>query len=199
MNLLDHMPTRATWGGYIYLAAFNNPMRTVKVGSTGHPTSRIGSHRLDADAFGHQLIDSWVSQEHSNYLDTEQQLISLAATIANGRAKREYFHNVDFNALVALARGIEYLPEPDRVPVHIEAARRSGAERLAKDWSLWKPILAGQFYTFAELQEMTGLPLELVVEDFSGGLLPTGATGEALQRWVEKHWHRCNRQLGRAA
>lgn len=108
MTLFDHLPPRATWGGYVYLAAFNNPLRTVKVGSTIHPTSRLADHRLDADAFGHEIIDTWVSSEHLNYLETENEMIRLAGSISTGRARREYFHHIDFDALVKLAQGVDF-------------------------------------------------------------------------------------------
>lgn len=195
MTLFDHLPPAATWGGYIYIVAFDNPLRTIKVGSTKSPHSRLGAHRLDADVFGHQIADSWVSQEHANYLKNENVLIVMAASMCTGRARREYFHGVDFDALVEATRVIDFAPKPDPDPPHIIAARVSGAERLAQNWAAWKTLLPGSFYTFAEIQEMTGMPLELVIQDFSGGMLPTGATGEVVAAWVAKHQPRCGHRV----
>lgn len=185
------LPPRATWGGYIYLVAFNNPLRTIKVGSTGHPQSRLRTHRLDADAYGHQIVDTWVSEEHANYLTNEDVLIDMARSLCTGRARREYFHGADFDTLVELAQGINFAPTPPPESPHIREARQSGAQRLAKDWAAWKSLLPGGFYTFAEIQAMTAMPLELVVQDFNGGMLPTGATGEDIADWVVKHQPCC--------
>jgi hypothetical protein len=91
--------------GFIYAIKFSTG--TIKVGQTLDPHRRLGEHRRDAEAYNVAIIRYWVSPAHDNYLDNEIELIGFCDGIS-ARAKREYFHDVDFDSVVKFACGLTY-------------------------------------------------------------------------------------------
>jgi hypothetical protein len=97
------LPSRATIGGFLYVIEFSEG--TVKVGSTLAPADRIHSHRVSGEPFGITIVDWWLSGNHADYLDTEQRLIRHVTHFAySRRARREYFRNISYLKVVALAQ-----------------------------------------------------------------------------------------------
>ncbi len=90
--------------GFIYAINFSNGV--VKVGSTYKPDSRLRSHTGDAAAFGHEVLESWLSDAHEDYLISEQHLIAQMGFLACGRNRREYFHGVNWLQVLRVAKTV---------------------------------------------------------------------------------------------
>jgi hypothetical protein len=84
--------------GYLYVVGFSNGI--VKVGKTGNPRGRIGSHRDGAERFGVHIEDLWLSVPHRNYSVNERSLIALMGESRHGA---EYFDCKSFEAAVEIA------------------------------------------------------------------------------------------------
>lgn len=93
------LPPAVTDGGYIYVLQFTGDL--IKVGSTRNPRKRIRTHHAEAQVFGAQLIDCWLSGPHRSYLDSEAKLIGLARPMATEVRRMEYFIGVQLPALMA--------------------------------------------------------------------------------------------------
>lgn len=91
--------------GYVYVIKFSTDV--VKVGQTLDLRRRFAEHRRDASAYGVVITNYWVSPAHDNYLDNEIALIGFCDGFG-GRAKREYFHDIDFDMVVRFARSMPY-------------------------------------------------------------------------------------------
>lgn len=88
--------------GHLYVIQFSSG--TIKVGRTNQPVERMKKHRRYGWAFGVVIVRAWISGAHEGYEATETALIDYAAATATGdRARREFFHGADFDALVAFA------------------------------------------------------------------------------------------------
>lgn len=98
------LPGSATIGGFVYAALFTNG--TIKVGSTNNPAERLPEHGRSAAAFDIDIDDWWVSDEHDDYLITEQALIAAVGQMGGRRSRREYFQGLQFQAVVQAARNI---------------------------------------------------------------------------------------------
>lgn len=120
-DIFYDLPCRASrYGesGWIYMVAFDNPAKSVKVGSSASPRARIMEHRNMADCYGIGIADMWLSPEHFHYVETEQALIHLARKVSERSARKEYFLGVDWDGLCSLANTIAF----DLVP-HDASAR----------------------------------------------------------------------------
>lgn len=93
--------------GYLYAIKFSTG--TVKVGQTRDLFRRMGEHLRDSAAYGVAIVDYWHSEPHPNYLDNEADLIHGCRALGN-RAKREYFHGTDFDAVVTIAAELSRVP-----------------------------------------------------------------------------------------
>lgn len=91
--------------GHLYVIQFSSG--TIKVGRTNQPVERMKKHRRYGWAFGVVIVRAWLSAAHEGYEATETKLIDHAAATATGdRARREFFHGADFDALVAFAEDL---------------------------------------------------------------------------------------------
>jgi len=96
------MPERNPFGGrYVYAIRYSNGI--VKVGQTLNPRSRIGGHRQIGFVFGAELEHCWLSPAHTEYRESEANLIRLASVHGGSIISREYFAGADFEALVLAA------------------------------------------------------------------------------------------------
>jgi hypothetical protein len=96
----DELPSVQAGGGFIYIIQFSNG--TVKVGSTFLPSTRFRTHQSNASAFAVTIERWWTSGELEDYVAAEDRLIELAASLGGRRARREYFHDIDYDTLVGL-------------------------------------------------------------------------------------------------
>lgn len=101
---IESMAVSAGSGGHIYVISFDNG--TIKVGSTSTPNARFRAHQSDASAYDVNLIEWWLSTARPEYLIWEARLIQAVATMGGRRARREYFHDLNFGPVVAAAKAI---------------------------------------------------------------------------------------------
>lgn len=87
--------------GFLYILRFS--AGGVKVGQTSNLRRRLSEHRRDGEAYGVVITDYWVSPAHKNYLDNEIELIGFCDGISTTRAKREYFHGIEYGDVVRFA------------------------------------------------------------------------------------------------
>lgn len=87
--------------GFLYILKFS--AGGVKVGQTMDLRRRLSEHRRGAEAYGVVITDYWVSPAHANYLDNEIELIGFCDGISATRAKREYFHGIEYRDVVRFA------------------------------------------------------------------------------------------------
>jgi hypothetical protein len=97
------LPPAGNGLGYLYVIRFSTGV--VKVGQTAHPRRRLFEHRRDAAAYKVNVVRFWISEAHPNFLANETMLINLCAGVS-ARAKREYFHEVEFDVAVGLASSL---------------------------------------------------------------------------------------------
>lgn len=145
-------------GGFLYAIKFSNG--TVKVGSTVQPRVRFNAHRSDANAFDVQVGCWWLSAEMPNYLAGEDQLIEMAEAMGGRRARREYFHGIDYDDLVCQAKKAFPL-----ITMPIDPARRALLEKLIGRRDDW----GERIYTMREVAGRTGFALTGLVEDCKSG------------------------------
>jgi DNA-binding XRE family transcriptional regulator len=103
--------------GYVYVIAFSNG--TVKVGKTTEPATRFASHANTAASFDIHITGWWLTDEHSSYSRTEQAAIAAADALLVSPAtktRREYFHGLDVNDVVAACAAIGLAQAPMPVP-----------------------------------------------------------------------------------
>lgn len=91
--------------GFVYVITFSTGV--VKVGQTIDLRRRFAEHRRDAEAYNVVITNYWVSCAHVNYLDNEIELIGFCDGFG-ARAKREYFHDINFDVVVRFAVGLTY-------------------------------------------------------------------------------------------
>lgn len=75
----------------------------IKVGYTGSPKTRVGSHKANALAHGCVPDRAWVSQPGSGTDELEDKLIAYCAQHAKKQIKREYFAGISYDDVVAYA------------------------------------------------------------------------------------------------
>lgn len=86
--------------GFLYVLRFSTG--TVKVGQTWDLRRRISEHRRNAEAYNVAITSLWTSPPHVNYLDNEIALIGYCDGLSV-KARREYFHEIEFQAVVDFA------------------------------------------------------------------------------------------------
>lgn len=99
--------------GHLYVVEFETG--AIKVGQSRNPMRRIDEHHRDAWAYNVVVTNAWVSKPHQAYLTNEIKLMSAVAKLGGGRAKREYFHGVDFERVVGIATELASRPTPARL------------------------------------------------------------------------------------
>lgn len=125
------LPPRAGDGlGYAYIVLFSNG--TVKVGNTYYPFRRFDAHRRDAQAFGLEVIDWWISPETRHFEALERWLLGESERLNGAPSRREYFQSLDFTSIRNLAaEHTAALPDDDAIEEQrldrLEAAYHSGA------------------------------------------------------------------------
>lgn len=97
--------------GYLYVLEFETG--SIKVGQTTDAARRVYEHCRDAWAYNVVMTNVWISKPHEGYLTNEVALIAAVSEFGGERAKREYFHDADFDKCVQLA---ESLVSPAPVP-----------------------------------------------------------------------------------
>jgi predicted GIY-YIG superfamily endonuclease len=90
--------------GYIYVIEFSNGM--VKVGQTTSPASRTRSHSAYAKTLGAAIVQVWFSEEHKDYLASEERLKRAMAAISADRHRDEYFTGVPFEQARGIAEAV---------------------------------------------------------------------------------------------
>jgi hypothetical protein len=125
----NQLPTRGTWGGYIYVIAFSNAEATLKVGSTANPQSRLATHRGSGEPFGISVTQWWFSSEHTNYLSNEKDLIRAAEQMGGRKTRLEFFSGVAFADVVATASRMTFRGRPSAAELAAEEARRRNESR----------------------------------------------------------------------
>ncbi len=91
--------------GFIYVVRFSTG--AIKVGQTVEPQVRLNKHRRDAEVYKVDVVDYWISPQHSNYLGNEVLLIERCRQVGVG-VKKEYFHGMDFAEAVQIAGRLPY-------------------------------------------------------------------------------------------
>lgn len=94
--------------GFLYVIKFSTG--TIKVGQTRDLCRRLGEHWRDSSAYDVAIVNYWYSEPHANYLDNEVVLINGCRDLGN-RARREYFHGADFDAVVQIAAQLPRVPD----------------------------------------------------------------------------------------
>lgn len=97
---------------YIYVIGFDNGL--IKVGRTSRPQQRITSHKGNVYNISRaEIINQWVSVEHTNPDENERKLISFCEVKSKKTGKRsEWFNNVNFADVVSYAEGLFYDQTP---------------------------------------------------------------------------------------
>lgn len=106
--------------GYLYVIEFTTG--TVKVGQTEDPRQRLNSHFSDAAAFGVGINAYWISPSHRNFKENEALLIEACRKVST-RSRREYFHEIGYDAAVDIALGLDFHTQITN-PVCCEMDRR---------------------------------------------------------------------------
>lgn len=97
---------------YIYVIEFDSGL--IKVGRTSRPQQRITSHKGNVYNISRaEIINQWVSCEHTNPGENERKLISYCEVKSKKTGKRsEWFNNVNFADVVSYAEGLFYDQTP---------------------------------------------------------------------------------------
>lgn len=99
------LPRAPDGHGHLYVIQFSNYV--IKVGQTNHIARRLPEHRHDARTFDLTITKVWTSPAHADYLGNETRLLVAVAKMHDaGRAKREYFHDAEFDKVVTLAESL---------------------------------------------------------------------------------------------
>ena len=78
----------------------------IKVGKSLAPNTRLETHRTQARVFGAEAGRSWVSEDEIGTIWNERLLIDWCAANASERGGHEYFHGLDFDAVVEFASAL---------------------------------------------------------------------------------------------
>jgi hypothetical protein len=108
--------------GYIYVVEFTTG--TVKVGQTEDPRQRLTTHQIEAGVFGVGVAAYWISPAHRNFKVNETLLIAECRKVSR-RSRREYYHELGYDAAVDFALGLEFDSQiTSRSQVCVEMDRR---------------------------------------------------------------------------
>lgn len=101
---------------YIYVIAFDSG--TLKAGRAADVIARLRTHRREAARHGVGVTAEWYSApcgEHAA-VRYEQRLLDFSASRGTLRAGQEYFSDLDFEEVRALAQMLAGAPVPPAVP-----------------------------------------------------------------------------------
>lgn len=105
---LTRLPSRANFGGFLYIVSFDNGI--TKVGRTADPQGRIRAHEQAGRRFGVRRVSVWVSRLHDDCVRTESELIAVARRLSVSHDGREYFTGLSFSDLVNAADELQLPP-----------------------------------------------------------------------------------------
>src|SRR4051812_47493042 len=90
--------------GYVYVIEFTG--KTIKVGRTDSPRTRIREHQRAAAKFGGEILRAWLLPLHGARVANESHLIAEAERVGTALGGREYFQ-ADYEPLVEVAASLD--------------------------------------------------------------------------------------------
>ena len=126
---LPHLPGGSPLGSYVYVLRFSGEAarRTIKVGVTCNPRSRIRTYRSHLTPFGITIGKRWVSEPHEFAAGNEAKLINFCRERGVRVNGSEYFTGVTFDEVVSFARTLTYFPLPISVHPPAQTVNPHGA------------------------------------------------------------------------
>lgn len=94
--------TRAV--GHVYVLEFASG--SVKVGKTGDPSKRLGTHAKVAAAHGDEIVRRWVSPGFGDFHAAETTLIRFCSERGESAGRAEFFRGVAWSEVVEYAETI---------------------------------------------------------------------------------------------
>ncbi|WP_448620084.1 GIY-YIG nuclease family protein [Geodermatophilus sp. URMC 65] len=111
--------------GYVYVIEFAvGPATIVKVGRTDAPRTRAKQHEYDVSRFGGRIARCWLSEPHLHWHIVESLLIEHAAKLGLKLGGQEYFIDVTYEELVAVAQG--WVVESQEIEANEDGPRGEG-------------------------------------------------------------------------
>jgi hypothetical protein len=157
---ISELSGKAEFGGYVYVLKFTNGL--VKPGRTRNPKARLSDHAKNAQLFGAELADWWVSPLHDGWKENEESLITFAGDLGGTALTTEYFSGVDFDDLLAKACALTFAPVDTDAALAARAARRRTPKWLSADL---RRLHAQVRYDCLTKEEAASVVAELLVRD----------------------------------